>query len=104
MKMKKIKFENVSEFSIDDEFDIGVFDIGGVEYAFLGGEFWADGVRNFLRPLDNVKENLRTKKDWYSDSYERSRNDVVYYMDNRNMHKCNDVIKDIRYYESSKKW
>ena len=102
--MKKISYSNVSEFSIDEEFDIGVFNIRGVEYAFLGGELCADGVRNFLRPLDKVKENLRAKKECYSNSSERSRNDVIYYMDNRNMHKCNEVIKDLRYYERRQKW
>ena len=66
--MKKIGYANISEFSIDEEFDIGVFNVGGTKYAFLGGEFWADCVRNFLRPLDKVKENVRTKKDWYSNS------------------------------------
>ena len=102
--MRKVGFKNVSCFDIDEEFDIGVYTIEGVEYAFLGGEFSAEGVRNYLRPLDKVKENLRTKKDWYSNSYDRSRNDAIYYMDNRNMHKCSEVIKDLRYEESRQKW
>lgn len=102
--MRKIGFANISEFGIDEEFDIGVYTMGGIEYAFLGGEFCAEGVRNYLRPLDKVKENLRVKKNWYSDDYSRNRRDVVYYMDNRNVRKCNEVVKDLRYDMQCQKW
>lgn len=102
--MEKLGFTNVNSFSIDEEFDIGVYTIGDADYAFLGGAFCAEGVRNYLRPLDKVKETLRAKKDWHSNRYERSRNDVIYYMDNRNMCKCNEVIKELRYDMNCQKW
>lgn len=42
--MRKIGFANVSEFSIDEELNIGVYNIGGVDYILLGGEFCAEGA------------------------------------------------------------
>lgn len=97
--MRKIGFANVSEFSIDEELNIGVYNIGGVDYILLGGEFCAEGVRNFLRPLSKVKENIDK-----SNHYERSRMDVDYYMDNKSMLKCEKVIKDLRHEIERQKW
>ena len=97
--MKKVGFSNVSGFSIDEEFDIGVFNIGGVEYILLGGEFTASGVRNYLRPLDKVKENWKDLE-----HYSRTRCDVELYMDNKSMLKCEKVIRELRHEIERQKW
>lgn len=96
--MKKIGYANVSSIIIDSEKDIGVFEIGGIDYVFLGGEFTDSGVRNYLRPLDKVKEN------WNNGDYAKSRRDVEFYMDNRNVSMCLDVVRDLRHEQNCQKW
>lgn len=96
--MRKVGYANISEVRIDDELNIGVYTIGGVDYAILGGEFTASGVRNYLRPLDKVKEN------WDDSDYARSRSDVDFYMDNRSVSRCNDVVRDLRHDMDCQKW
>lgn len=96
--MKKIGYANISEISIDDWLDVGVYTIGGIDYVLLGGAFSSKGVKNYLRPLDKAKEN------WGDSDYARSRKDVNFYMDNRTVTRCNSVVRDLRHDMDCQKW
>ena len=96
--MKKIGFANISEIGIDTEKDIGTYEIGGTKYVILGGEFTAHGVRNYLRPLNKVKEN------WHDEDYAKSKRDVVFCMDNKNVSMCLDVVRYLRHEQNCQKW
>lgn len=97
--MKKIGYANVSEISIDNELDIGVYTIGGVGYVILGGEFTASGVKNYLRPLDKVKKNWNDLE-----NYSRTRRDVVFCMDNKNVSMLLDAVRDLQHDTDRQKW
>lgn len=97
--MKKIGYASVSGIRLDENLNIGVFEIGGIEYILLGGEFCADGVRNYLRPLNKVIENIDKQTD-----YARSRRDVKLYMDNATVSRLIKDVADIRYDEERQKW
>jgi hypothetical protein len=97
--MKKIGFANIGAIRLEDRMDIGVYEIGGVDYVILGGEFSTEGVRNYLRPYDKVVENLSDLQ-----HYSRTRKDVEFYMDNKSVLKCNEVVKDLRYDMERQKW
>lgn len=54
---------------------------------------------NYLRPYEKVKEN------WGNlEKYSRSRRDVVFYMDNRAVLKCQEYERQLRYDLESQKW
>lgn len=96
--MKKIGYAQISEIGLNDEHDIGIYNISGVDYIILGGEFTASGVRNYLRPYDKAKDKLHDRE------YACSKRDVVYYMDSRNTAMLLDVVKDLRYDMNRQKW
>ena len=97
--MKKVRFTRVSNIRIDEDLNIGVLEIEGKEYVVLGGEFAASGVMNYLRPYEKVKEN------WDNlEKYSRSRRDVVFYMDNRAVLKCQEYERQLRHDLESQKW
>lgn len=97
-KMRKIRFTRIDDIRIDEQLNIGVIEIEGAEYVILGGEFTASGVMNFLRPYEKVKENLN------NENYARSRRDVVFYMDNRAVLKCQEYERQLRHDLESQKW
>ncbi len=96
--MKEIKFRKVNGIRIDEEHDIGVFEINGAEFIILGGDFTARGIVNFLRPYDKAKDKLHNRK------YARSKRDVVYYMDSENTMKCLETVRDLRRDMRCQKW
>lgn len=96
--MKKVRFTRVNDIRIDEELNVGVLEIEGAEYVILGGEFTASGVINFLRPYEEVKEN------WHNEDYARSRRDVVFYMDNRAVLKCQEYERQLRHDLERQKW
>lgn len=96
--MKKVRFTRVNDIRIDEDLNIGVLEIEGAEYVILGGEFTASGVMNYLRPYEKVKEN------WHSEDYARSRRDVVFYMDNRAVLKCQEYERQLRHDLERQKW
>ena len=97
--MRKVRFTRVNDIRIDEQLNIGVLEIEGKEYIVLGGEFTASGVENYLRPYKKVKEN------WGNlEKYSRSRRDVVFYMDNRAVLKCQEYERQLRHDLESQKW
>lgn len=102
--MKKIKFKDIENFDIDEEFDIGVFTVEGVEYTFLGGDLCPDGQRNYLRPLGKVKASLRNRQKWHSDNYANSKVDVALYMGNKDAAMATSLIEDLFYERNRQKW
>lgn len=96
--MRKVRFTRVNDIRIDEELNVGVLEIEGAEYILLGGEFTASGVRNYLRPYKKVKEN------WHNKDYARSRRDVVFYMDNRAVLKCQEYERQLRHDLERQKW
>lgn len=98
MSMRKVRFTRVNDIRIDEDLNVGVLEIEGKEYILLGGEFTASGVVNYLRPYEKVKEN------WYNEDYARSRRDVVFYMDNRAVLKCQEYERQLRYDLERQKW
>lgn len=98
MSMRKVRFTRVNDIRIDEDLNVGVLEIEGKEYILLGGEFTASGVVNYLRPYEKVKEN------WYNEDYARSRRDVVFYMDNRAVLKCQEYERQLRHDLESQKW
>ena len=108
--MIKVRFTRVNDIRIDEDLNVGVLEIGwcfrnwlvfqklvgvleieGKEYIILGGEFTVSGVMNYLRPYEKVKEN------WHNEDYARSRRDVVFYMDNRAVLKCQEYERQLRH-------
>lgn len=98
MSIRKIRFTRVNDIRIDEQLNVGVIEIEGKEYVLLGGEFTASGVVNFLRPYEKVKEN------WNNEDYTRSRRDVVFYMDDRAVLKCQEYERQLRHDLESQKW
>lgn len=98
MSMRKVRFTRVNDIRIDEDLNVGVLEIEGKEYILLGGEFIASGVINYLRPYEKVKGN------WYNEDYARSRRDVVFYMDNRAVLKCQEYERQLRHDLESQKW
>lgn len=98
MSMRKVRFTKVNDIRIDEQLNVGVLEIEGAEYIILGGEFTASGVVNYLRPYEKVKEN------WNNKDYARSRRDVVFYMDNRVVLKCQEYERQLRHDLESQKW
>ena len=96
--MRKVRFTRVDNIKIDEQLNIGVLKIEGKDYVLLGGEFTSSGVMNFLRPYKKVKEN------WNNKEYARSRSDVVLYMDNREVLKCQEYERQLRHDLESQKW
>lgn len=96
--MRKVRFTRVNDIRIDEDLNVGVLEIEGKEYILLGGEFTASGVINYLRPYKKVKEN------WRNEDYARSRRDVVFYMNNRAVLKCQEYGRQLRYDLESQKW
>lgn len=96
--MKKIRFTRVNDIRIDEDLNVGVLEIEGKEYIILGGEFTASGVMNYLRPCEKVKEN------WHNEDYARSKRDVIFYMDNRAVLKCQEYERQLRHDLESQKW
>lgn len=97
--MRKVRFTRVNDIRIDENLNIGVLEIEGAEYVILGGEFTASGVINYLRPYEKVKEN------WGNlEKYSRSRRDVVFYMDNRAVLKCQEYERQLRHDLERQKW
>lgn len=86
------------KFRIDNEHNVGVLKINGAEFVIFEGDFTARGAINFLRPYDKAKDKLHNVK------YASSKRDVVYYMDNDNVSKCLDVLKDLRHEQERQKW
>ncbi len=99
MSMRKVRFTRVNDIRIDEQLNVGVLEIEGKEYILLGGEFTASGVMNYLRPYEKVKEN------WGNlEKYSRSRRDVVFYMDNRAVLKCQEYERQLRHDLERQKW
>ena len=98
MSMRKVRFTRVDDIRIDEDLNVGVLEIEGKEYIILGGEFTPSGVMNYLRPYEKVKEN------WYNEDYAKSRRDVVFYMDNRAVLKCQEYERQLRHDLESQKW
>lgn len=98
MSMRKVRFTRINNIKIDEGLNVGVIEIEGKEYIFLGGEFTASGVVNYLRPYEKVKEN------WHNKDYARSRRDVAFYMDNRAVLKCQEYERQLRHDLESQKW
>ena len=99
MSMRRVRFTRVNDIRLDEDLNIGVLEIEGKEYVILGGEFNASGVMNYLRPYEKVKEN------WGNlEKYSRSRRDVVFYMDNRAVLKCQEYERQLRHDLESQKW
>ena len=100
--MRKVRFtrvNDVNDIRIDEQLNVGVIEIEGAEYVLLGGEFTASGVMNYLRPYEKVKENWNDLE-----AYSRSRRDVVFYMDNRAVFKCQEYERQLRHDLESQKW
>ena len=97
--MRKVRFTRVNDIRIDEQLNVGVIEIEGAEYVLLGGEFTASGVMNYLRPYEKVKENWNDLE-----AYSRSRIDVVFYMDNRAVLKCQEYERQLRHDLESQKW
>ena len=97
--MRKVRFTRVNDIRIDENLNIGVLEIEGAEYVILGGEFTASGVMNYLRPFEKVKENWEDLE-----HYARIRRDVVFYMDNRAVLKCQEYERQLRHDLESQKW
>ena len=97
--MRKVRFTRVGDIRIDEQLNVGVLEIEGKEYVILGGEFTASGVMNFLRPFDKVIENWEDLE-----HYARSRRDVVFYMDNRAVLKCQEYERQLIHDLESQKW
>lgn len=98
MSMRKVRFTRVDGIRIDEQLNVGVLEIEGKDYVLLGGEFTASGVINFLRPYEKVKEN------WNNEEYARRRRDVVFYMDNRAVLKCQEYERQLRHDLECQKW
>lgn len=97
--MRKVRFTRVNDIRIDEQLNICVIEIEGADYVILGGEFTVSGVMNYLRPYEKVKEN------WGNlEKYSRSRRDVVFYMDNRAVLKCQEYERQLRHDLESQKW
>lgn len=97
--MRRVRFTRVNDIRIDEDLNIGVLEIEGKEYVILGGEFTASGVMNYLRPYEKVKENWKDLE-----HYSRTRRDVVFYMDNRAVLKCQEYERQLRHDLESQKW
>lgn len=97
--MRKVRFTRVNDIRIDENLNIGVLEIEGAEYVILGGEFTASGVMNYLRPFEKVKENWEDLE-----HYARSRRDVVFYMDNRAVLKCQEYERQLRHDLERQRW
>lgn len=89
--MKRIRFTRVQDIEYIEDLNIYSLIIDNCNYVLLGGDFIAKGCITYLRPLDKVREN------WFNADYSKSRKDVVFYMDNRNV-KLYERIK--KQYES----
>lgn len=96
--MKKIGYAQISEIGLNDEHDIGIYNVSGVDYIILGGEFTASGVRNYLRPYDKAKDKLHDRE------YACSKRDVAFYIDNATVSRLHDDVADIRYENNRQKW
>lgn len=96
--MRKVRFTRVNDIRLDEQLNVGVLEIEGKEYILLGGEFTASGVMNYLRPYEKVKEN------WHNEDYARSKRDVIFYMDNWAVLKCQEYERQLRHDLESQKW
>ena len=97
--MRKVRFTRVDDIRIDEDLEVAVIKIEDEEFILLGGEHTAGGVRNYLRPYKEVKENWNNLHDVCM-----SRSNVKYYMDNVAVLRVSKYTRELKEYENKRKW
>lgn len=76
--MRKVTFNKVEKIGFNWELHTGVFTINGVDLVLVGADYTPDGMRTYLKPLDDV---LKNQDDLY---WLGGSEGAVYYVDNKN--------------------
>lgn len=76
--MRKVTFNKVEKIGFNWELHTGVFTINGVDLVLVGADYTPDGMRTYLKPLDEV---LKNQDDLY---WLGSSEGAAYYVDNKN--------------------
>lgn len=76
--MRKVTFNKVEKIGFNWELHTGVFTINGVDLVLVGAGYTPDGMRTYLKPLDEV---LKNQDDLY---WLGSSEGAAYYVDNKN--------------------
>lgn len=82
-KMRKVTFKKVEKIAFNWElkqlgFNGGVFTINGMDLVMVGADYTSNGMRTYLKPLDEVLKN-QDDLCWLGGS-----EGAVYYVDNKN--------------------
>lgn len=81
--MRKVTFKKVKKIAFNWElkqlgFNGGVFTINGIDLVMVGADYTSNGMRTYLKPLDEVLKN-QDNLCWLASSW-----GAVYYVDNKN--------------------
>lgn len=81
--MRKVTFKKVEKIAFNWElkqlgFNGGVFTINGIDLVMVGADYTSNGMRTYLKPLDEVLKN-QDDLCWLGGS-----EGAVYYVDNKN--------------------
>lgn len=76
--MRKVTFNKVEKIGFNWELHTGVFTINGVDLVLVGADYTPDGMRTYLKPLNEV---LKNQDDLY---WLGSSEGAAYYVDNKN--------------------
>lgn len=81
--MRKVTFKKVEKIAFKWElkqlgFNGGVFTINGIDLVMVGADYTSNGMRTYLKPLDEVLKN-QDNLCWLASSW-----GAVYYVDNKN--------------------
>lgn len=76
--MRKVTFNKVEKIGFNWELHTGVFTINGVDLVLVGADYTPDGMRTYLKPLNDVLKN-QDDLCWLGSS-----ESAAYYVDNKN--------------------
>lgn len=81
--MRKVTFKKVEKIAFNWRlkqlgFNGGVFTINGMDLVMVGADYTSNGMRTYLKPLDEVLKN-QDDLSWLGGS-----EGAVYYVDNKN--------------------
>lgn len=82
--MRKVTFKKVEKIAFNWElkqlgFNGGVFTINGIDLVMVGADHTSNGMRTYLKPLDEVLKKNQDDLCWLGSS-----EGAVYYVDNKN--------------------
>lgn len=76
--MRKVTFKKVEKIGFNWELHTPIFTINGMNLVLVGADYTSDGMKTYLKPLDEVLKN-QDDLCWLGGS-----EGTVYYVDNKN--------------------